>query len=181
MTLFLTWFLSVILIGVPTSTWRPTSPGHPTTFSKALPSILKVRWYPTCILEFPFRNRRTNNTNDSTLSRFPGLFKDDIPPIIVFIIPKYYMDNPKFLRTFEVFLNCYTKISDFFHLSSTLCNFFLFFFEKRKTIQRFTTPVNLFLKCLTKVSKLIWIVKLFFNFFLLVMSDYLRLFRLLSR
>ena len=155
MTLFLTWFLSVILLGVPTSTWRPTSPGHPTTFSKASPSILKVRWYPTCILELLFRSRRTNNTDGSTLSRFPGLFNDDIPPIIVFqlsqnqpegLIINFLMDNPKFLRTSEVILNCCTKIRHFFHLSSTLCNFFYFFFEKRKTIQRFTTPVNLFLK-----------------------------------
>ena len=107
-------------------------------FPTKLSSVLQAHWYPTCVLELPFRSRRTNNTNDSTLSRFPGLFKDDIPPIIVFqlsqnqpegLIINILMDNLKFLRTFEVFLNCYTKISDFFHLSNTLCNFFYFFFR----------------------------------------------------
>jgi len=70
MTLFLTWFLSLIPIGVPPSTWRPTSPSHPTTFFKASPSILKVRWYVTCILESHFWDRKPVNTTDSLYPPF---------------------------------------------------------------------------------------------------------------
>jgi len=47
------------------------------------------------------------------------------------------MDNLKFLRTFKVSLNCFTKISDFFHLSSTLCNFFLIFFWEEENYTTF--------------------------------------------
>ena len=48
----LTSILQVILIGLPTSTKRPVSLGHPTTFPTVLPSVVKVRWYPDCLLEF---------------------------------------------------------------------------------------------------------------------------------
>jgi len=43
MTILLTTVLRVILIGVPTSTKRPTSLDYPTTFPTVLPSVLKVR------------------------------------------------------------------------------------------------------------------------------------------
>ena len=52
MPLILTCILQVILVGLPTSTKRPVSLGHPTTFPTVLPSVLKVKWYPDCLLEF---------------------------------------------------------------------------------------------------------------------------------
>ena len=51
MTLLPTTILRVILIGVPPSTWWPTSPSQTITFSTVLPSILKTVWYPACLLE----------------------------------------------------------------------------------------------------------------------------------
>ncbi len=51
MTLLPTTILRVILIGVPPSTWWPTSPSQTITFSTVLPSILKTIWYPACLLE----------------------------------------------------------------------------------------------------------------------------------
>ena len=61
MTMFLAWTLRVILIGVPTSNEGPTSPVHPTTFPTVLPSVLKVKWYPACLLELPCGNRNPLN------------------------------------------------------------------------------------------------------------------------
>ena len=68
---------------------------------------------------------------------FPVYLRMIYHPLSFFTTPKCVMDNPKFLRTFEVFLNCYTKISDFFNLSSTLCNFFYFFFWEEENYTTF--------------------------------------------
>ena len=92
MTILLTTALRVILIGVPTSTKRPTSLGHPTTFSTVSPSILKVRWYPACLLELRFRSRNRSNQEQVTLYYFHSLFMDYRPPNI-FI--SYFKLNPK--------------------------------------------------------------------------------------
>jgi hypothetical protein len=135
-------------------------------FPTKLSSVLQAHWYPTCVLELPFRSRRTNNTDGSTLIL--------ISEFIWWLYTANYrflqhrsviMDNLKFLRTFWGFPHLFYKGKWFFSEVKHFCNFFLFFFKKRKTIQRFTTPVNLFLNCLTKVSKLILIVKLFLIFF----------------
>jgi len=57
MTIFLTITLWIILVGVPTSTKQLGLLGHQTTFPKVSPSVLKVRWYSTCLLEFHYWNR----------------------------------------------------------------------------------------------------------------------------
>lgn len=61
MTLLPTTILRVILIGVPPSTWWPTSPSQTITFSTVLPSILKTVWYPACLLELPKEPQSTVN------------------------------------------------------------------------------------------------------------------------
>ena len=52
-------------------------------FPTKLSSVLQAHWYPTCILEFGFPNRKTNNTEGFTLSPFRGLFNDHIRPTII--------------------------------------------------------------------------------------------------
>jgi hypothetical protein len=69
-TILLTWFLWVILIGVPTSTEESTFLSQLTTFPTVLPSVLKVNWYPTCILEFHFWNRKSTTQVDSLYPTF---------------------------------------------------------------------------------------------------------------
>ena len=61
----LTSILQVILVGLPTSTKRPESLGHHTTFPTVLPSVLKMLWYPACLLELPFGNRGNHQTRGS--------------------------------------------------------------------------------------------------------------------
>ena len=61
MTLLPTTILRVILIGVPPSTWWPTSPSQTITFSTVLPSILKTIWYLACLLELPKEPQSTVN------------------------------------------------------------------------------------------------------------------------
>jgi len=101
-------------------------------------SVLQAHWYPTCILEFGFPNRRTTNTDDSTLSPFRGLFNDHIRPIIFL---SYLRINPKvssstswrinniFQRTFRTLPICFTKVGKVFRFTKF---FFIFFFKVRK-------------------------------------------------
>ncbi len=132
-TTHFTWFLWVILIGVPTSTEQSTLLSHPTTFSKASPSILKVRWYPTCILELGYPSRRTINTGDSTLSYFRSLFNDHIRPTIIFRLswPRRVTFTWWIIQSFKelhrTFPICFTKLRRIFLISKF---FFHFFFRE---------------------------------------------------
>ena len=106
LSILLTTILWVILIGLPTSTRQSTLPCHSTTFPTELPSVIKVKWYPTCILELSFPSRRlTNNKDEPTLSPFQGLFKDDIPPNVIYLLVNhkvinFQMDNNYFKELF---------------------------------------------------------------------------------
>lgn len=80
MTLLLAIVLQVTLVGVPTSNEGPASPVHRTTFPTVLPSVLKVKWYPACLLE---------------LKRFPSEAADHpnqgVPLYTTFVV--YFMDH----------------------------------------------------------------------------------------
>ena len=52
---------------------RPTSPNHLITFPTALPSVLKIKRYPACVLKFSYPNRKSLHFR-LTLSHFRGLF-----------------------------------------------------------------------------------------------------------
>ena len=64
-------FLRVIPIGVPTSIRRPTSPNHLTTFPTALPSVLKVKRYPACVLDLDYPKTIKTQINYTFDSLYP--------------------------------------------------------------------------------------------------------------
>jgi hypothetical protein len=131
MVTFLTEFLWVILIVLPNSTWQSTLPGHPTILPTKLSSVLKVWWYPTCVLEFnsPYgvSNRSLLNTGETTLSYFRSLFKDHTRPIIVYLFSVLIFVTRRreydllrewiiflFQRTSRTFPICFTNLRLFF-------------------------------------------------------------------
>lgn len=114
MTLSLALFLRVILIGVPTSNRRPTSPIYFDSFSTALPSILKPKQYPACVLKLP-KKPQTIYTNDSLYPTFVVYFLDYTRPnIFTSFITYSWTDNLIFKELFGLFRFCFTKLRHLF-------------------------------------------------------------------
>ena len=72
--------LRVIPIGVPTSNRRPTPPIHFALFFTALPSILKPKWYPACVLDLDYSRRKPNTLKGSLYPTFVVYFMDYTQP-----------------------------------------------------------------------------------------------------
>ena len=132
---FFTWFLWVTFVVLPNSVWESTFPNHPTTFLKASPSVIKVGWYPTCVLDLGFPRREPTNTWRFTLSHFRGLFNDHTRPIIFFqlsqnqpegLIINILMDNTIIQRTYRTFPILFYKDSKLFWFTKS---FFVFFWD----------------------------------------------------
>ncbi len=79
------------------------TPGHPTTFPTVLPSIIKVRWYPACLLEPPVIRPETANTIMawvSALCPFQDLFDDHRRPFVrIYPSRKKDSHNSRFIHS----------------------------------------------------------------------------------
>jgi hypothetical protein len=82
-------FLRVIPIGVPTSNRRPTSPIHFNLFFTALPSILKLKRYPACVLDLNKSENLSRRKSVTLLTHFIPLswfiLVDHTRPIELFV------------------------------------------------------------------------------------------------
>ena len=64
-------FLRVIPFGVPTSIRRPTSPNRFDSFFTALPSILKPKRYPACVLDLDYPKTTKTQISYTSDSLYP--------------------------------------------------------------------------------------------------------------
>ena len=126
----LTLILQVILIGLPTSTKRPASLGQPTTFPTVLPSVIKVDWYPACLLElsgFPQKAADHRNLGVPLYTTFVVYFMDHRRPNILNQRTIKDWRKPKSLYSEPsetISLNCLTKIRSHFQTVKLLRTFF---------------------------------------------------------